>query len=466
VTITYVGAGTAATGNNASVTPGAITGIAAGDLVLIQASIRNTGTGTVTAPAGWTAVKTQGSMTVLGRFWQAGDAMPLVTFASGVANADTMAQGIAFRGVASDALTYLVTAAQANGSAANIAFPALDVPGDGMAIVIAAWKQDDASGYSTPSLFTAVGLVSTTTGDDASQALYYKIETTEGDVGASSITVTGGASAVSAAIVLTLHPAATLTAGEQATWPPRVLVSLTEVVGGYDTVALYRSVGGVETLLRSGSASPTPGNSYLVTDAELPFGVPVGYVAIVNGGARYATSLVTYTLTGGKVALTDAITGLAVETVIMAWDKTTYDRQATVYRVGARNIVVSSDLGQFEADITVYFTSDTANDQFLELLAAATESVIQIRQPGGYAGVDAYVAVTSAERARFSQDGTDPRRTWTLHCVEVDGWAPTLEATGWTLQDIYDHYGAAGTLADLAGDFATLLDVAQADWSA
>jgi hypothetical protein len=466
VTITFVAAGTGAAAVNAAVTPGAITGVAVDDLVLIQASIRNTGAGTVTVPTGWTQLVAQGSMAIIGRFWEAGDVMPAVSFAGGVANADTIAQGVAFRGVAPDALTAGVTAAQANVSAANIAYPALNVPGGSHAVVLAVWKQDDASALSTPASYTAVGLASTTAGDDALQALYYRIETTEADLGSGSITVTGGAAAVSAAVALTLHPAAAITIDEQDTWPPRVLVSVTGLVTGLDTVRVVRHVAGVETNLRAGrSVTAVTDTSFLVLDAELPFGVPVNYKAIVNESSRYESATTSYVLVGGKVALSDAITGLAVETTIMAWEGKTRSRRSTVFQVGARNIVVAGDRGQFAADVTFYFETEAARTQFEDLLTNATEGVIQVRQPGGYTGVDCYIAVTSDIESRYSQDGSDERREWTVGAVEVDGWAPALEPAGFTLQDIADFYGPTGTLADLNGDYATLLQVAQADWS-
>lgn len=468
MTITFVAAGTATTANNAAVTPGAIAGIAVGDLVLIQASIRNAGTGSVNTPTGWVLLDSEssGAHAILARFWEAGDALPSVTFTGGAANADTIARAIAFRGVAPDALTESTTVGQTNGSAANIAYPAFDVTGDGHCLVMAVWKQDDASAYSTPAGWNAVGLTSTTIGDDASQGIYYKIETTESDLSSGSITVTGGASAVSSAIVLSLHPAATLTVDEQDFWPPRVLISLTGVVVGLDTVEIYRSVAGVETLLRAGqSEGIVTDPSFLVVDGELPFGVAVTYVAIVNGSARYESAPVTYTLIGGKVAVSDAITGDAVETVIMAWDAKDRDRNASVFRVGGRNVVVVGDLGQFEGDITFFLETDIANAQFQALLAAATEGVLQIRQPGPYAGVDCYIVITTAREERFSQDGSDPRREWTVHAVEVDGWAPALEASGFTLQDVYDFYGAAAALTAVNADFTTLLQLAQADFS-
>lgn len=467
MTITYVGAGTSATGNNASVTPVAHASTAVGDLVLVGASIRNSGTGTVDTPSGWTRISGSNNFSVFGKIWAAADAIPAITFTGGATNADTIAQTITLRGEELKFNDVIGAASgQLNSSAQDIAIPALDVPGDNHAVVIFLWKQDDVTTIANPTgAFTTAVTTSSTAGDDAGQAIKYSIQTTETDLASGTLTVTGGAAAISRAIVIAVRPAAALAVTEQTSYPPSVLVSLTGLVDGVDTVAIYRSVDGEETLLRGGaSAGIVTDPSYLVLDAELPMGVPVSYVAVVNSSVRYTTDPVTYTLPGGKVALSDAISGLSVEAVILAWNELTYDRQSSVFRVGGRNIIVSGDLGQWEADITFYLTSDSANEQFRELLEASTEGVLQIRQPGGYAGVDSYVAVTTAKQARFSQDGSDPRRTWVLHCVQVDGWAPTLEASGATLQDIYDFYGSTGTLADLAGDYATLLALAQVDW--
>lgn len=467
MTITYIGAGTAATAVNASVTPVAHANTAVGDLVLVFASIRNSGTGTVDTPAGWSLITGSANFAVLGHFWETGDVIPAITFTGGVANADTIGQTITFRGVEprlNDAVGAAIS--QLNASAQNVDYPALAVPGGNHAVVICMWKQDDNTGVTTPAGFTAVASTTTTTGDDASQAVRYQIQTTDTDITAGTLTVSGGAAAISRSAVIALRPAAAFAVQEQDTWPASVLATVTGVQHGIDQVTVVRQVAGVDTVLRGGeSADPIQDTSFVVLDAELPFGVPVRYAAIVNGGVRYDTDAVTYTLVGGKVALTDAITGLAVESTILAWDSKQLDRAATVYRVGDRNIVVSGDLGQFQAALTLYQETDTANAQLKELLANATEATIQIRQPGGYADVDCYVVVLAAAPTRFSQDGSDPRRTWVLQVAEVDGWAPALEAQGFTLQDIYDFYASAGTLADLADDHATLLAVAQADWS-
>ena len=254
-----------------------------------------------------------------------------------------------------------------------------------------------------------------------------------------------------------------LAATEQDVWPPRVLLSLTGLTVT-DAVELYRETGGERTLVRAGTDDSVSDTSFLRVDAELPFGVPVTYVAVVNGADEYTAGPDTYTLPGGKVALSDAISGLAAESVILSWPDKTYDRDASVFRVGGRNVVVSGDLGGFTSTIELLTESTSAVASVMELVAEATEGVVQIRQPGGYDGVDSYLAVTSATERRWSQDGSDDRRVVALAVTEVEGWAPALEARGFTLQDVADAYDGL-TLDDLADDYATLLDLAEADFS-
>lgn len=463
MTTTFVGSGTTTFGVNASVTPGSITGLQVDDLVLIFASIRNSGAGVPSTPTGWTRITGINNIAVFGRFWQTGDTLPAISFTGGVANADTMAQAAAFRGVAKDALVSNVLGTQANASAANIAYPALDVPAPNYTVVLAPWKQDDATAYSTPSGFTALTLASTTTGDDASQRLYYNIQTTEADLTSGSITVTGGASAISAVALLALKTKATFTATLQDEYPPRVLLTASGLTPG-DSVSFYRVVAGDRTLVREADSITVTDPAMLRVDAELPFGVPVSYVAVVNSTAEYTTSAVTYDLPGGKVAVSDAITGEAAETIIISWPELSRETVSSLFRAGNRNIVVTDGLGQPTSTIELFVESDSSSANLRDLLENATSGIIQVRQPGGYTDIDSYQAVLGYRQKRFSQDGTDERRIYEIDVAEVDGWAPALEARGYTYADLEARY-AGLTYADLAGDYATYLDLAQADLS-
>lgn len=258
--------------------------------------------------------------------------------------------------------------------------------------------------------------------------------------------------------------AVSITATQQDSWPPRVLVSVTALNVG-DAIELYRVVGGERTAVRAGEATGLTDTSFLRVDAELPFGTPVSYLAVVNGTDEYGTSAATYTLTGGKVAVTDAISGESAEVVIFSWADKTYTRPASIFKVGGRNVVVAGDLGMFQGDIELHVETTSSRDNLMNLLTNATEGVVQIRQPGGYDGVDSYLAVLDVAERRFSQDGSDQRRNITLSVAEVEGWAPALEASGFTLQDIGDFYTGL-TLQDLSDDYATLLAIAQGDFTA
>lgn len=470
MTSTYVGGTSAGTGNNASVAPsGSIAGIAVGDLAIVEAAIRNSGTGVPVQPAGWATIAASGNAALFGRFWQAGDALPTVAFTGGVANADTFARGHAFRGISPDQLAAATVSTQLNGSAQNIAYPALDVPADGQALLLFAWKQDDCTSIGTPAGWTSLYTTNMTAGDDQLTCAFYQIQTTETDIGSGSLTVTGGTSAISRAILIALKPAATLTVNVRDTYPTRTQIVLTGLTIG-DTVDVYRVVAGQRTLVRASHVDAVIDTSYLVTDAELPFGVPVSYVAVVSG-AEYTSSSTTYTLAGGKPALTDAITGAAAQVVVLNFGDQTYTRDSTRFRVGGRNIVVAGLPGQAEGSYDLYTETWSSFQNLLALLESSTEATVQIRQPGDslltglpYEGVDAYLAIDSWTVKRFSDDGSDPRRITTVNFAQTDGWSDSLASRGTTYAEMADYY-TGKTYADVTADFATYLDLAQAEFS-
>ena len=200
--ITFVAAGAAATGNNASVTPALPAGLVAGDAMIILASIRNSGAGTVNVPADWTHIRQIDNVSILGRRYVSGDAAPLVTFSGGVANADTLAQMAAWRradiAIAAGADALNQSAAQ------NIAYPGLTVIIDGCVIVLAGWKQDDWTSVATLAGAAEIGETASVAGDDAGQVWDHVIQTDAANVPTGSFAVTGGASAISRSTVLAL----------------------------------------------------------------------------------------------------------------------------------------------------------------------------------------------------------------------------------------------------------------------
>jgi hypothetical protein len=205
---TFIAAGAAATGNNSSVAPALPAGWAAGDTFVALASIRNSGTGTVNVPAGWTSLVDFGNVRLLGRRAVAGDTAPTITFTGGAANADTIAQVAAFHNAE---LVPLTSNTQLNASAQDIAYPALTVPQDGSVVLVAGWKQDDWTSVAQLAGMTEIGEPDSTAGDDAGLVWDYVIQTTAANIAAASFTVTGGAVAISRAMVVALEPAAYLT---------------------------------------------------------------------------------------------------------------------------------------------------------------------------------------------------------------------------------------------------------------
>lgn len=199
--ITQVGSGTSASANNAPVSPSIPVGTADGDLMTVWATIRNSGAGTVNTPAGWTLLLAFGNTALLARKFVAGDVAPSITFTGGVANADCIAQMITWRN-ADIALTTSNT--QLNASAQNVATPAWTIPAATLALALA-WKQDDFSSITPPTGFTMVAGPVSTAGDDAGQAYSFRLPAASSAfAGADTFGVTGGASAISRAVVVAI----------------------------------------------------------------------------------------------------------------------------------------------------------------------------------------------------------------------------------------------------------------------
>jgi hypothetical protein len=212
VTLSFVAAGTASHGNNASVTPGAPAGLATGDLMVMWAAIRTTA-GAVTTPTGWTVIASLANATLFGRIAQASGNAPTVAFTGGAAGDDTSAQIAAFRpsspfASASTLGAFTVRADwQINAAAQDIANPAAQLGqyffNDSL-ILYLGWKQDDWTSVASPG--TEIAEFFTTTGNDQGMVWAYTIQTTATAIASGSFVVTGGTSQVSKGAVVVLHP--------------------------------------------------------------------------------------------------------------------------------------------------------------------------------------------------------------------------------------------------------------------
>ena len=257
-----------------------------------------------------------------------------------------------------------------------------------------------------------------------------------------------------------------ISATVQGVWPPRVQVAVTGLTVG-DTVTLWRVVDGDRTLLRGGQVDAAADPSLVRVDAEAPINTSLTYVAAVDG-IEYSSVPVTMSLPTGRVIVSDAITGLAADVVIVDWPSRDQMVSGSSFPLPGRTVTVLDPDGGWQSDGLVLRVDDAEQRTALrELMERRTSGVVQIRQTGSYDDVDAYVAVLGRSEARRPDLGPDPSRLIPLRVVEAEPWADALEARDWTLQDIADLYTGL-TLADLAHDFEgwTLLTVALADWSA
>lgn len=208
--VTYGAVGAAAHGNNASVVPSLPASLAQGNLMVMVAAIRNSGTGVPSTPAGWTrwpVFQSTDNVQVFAKVAGASESAPTVTFTGGVANADTSAQILRLAGKwHSASFALLGNASALNASAQNIAYPGLSRPeADNCIILYLGWKQDDFTSVATIAGATEIAEASTTTGDDQSLVWDYVIQTTAAHIPAGVFTVTGGASAISRGAVVAIR---------------------------------------------------------------------------------------------------------------------------------------------------------------------------------------------------------------------------------------------------------------------
>ncbi|MEU0467216.1 hypothetical protein ABZ215_24715 [Amycolatopsis sp. NPDC006131] len=190
------------TGDNAPLTPALPTAVAAGDLLLLFATIRNTAAAP-NAPAGWSTLHTTGSTKIFGRRYVPGDAAPTVTFTGGAAGDSTAAVVWALRNAE---LAPEVSVWQNNASAQNIAYPGITAGGAGDRLtVLFAWKQAQHTGWGTPGGFVDVTRVSNTAGSGDSLFVFLAAYPTT--IPAGTVTITGGAAAISKATLATFRRA-------------------------------------------------------------------------------------------------------------------------------------------------------------------------------------------------------------------------------------------------------------------
>lgn len=203
-TVAFVGVGTAAHADNASVSPGLPSGWAAGNLLLLLGSAR---TGVTVRPTGYRLIHLNDGMALYARIAGVSESAPSLGISGGAAGSTVSAQMVAFSGVFHSTEHILADnsgeVGQLNQSGQDIAYPPLKVWIDNCLILYLGSKLDDWTSVTSPG--TEIGEPSSTIGNDQGIVWAYQIQTTHADVAAGSFTVTGGATAVSRGSTLALR---------------------------------------------------------------------------------------------------------------------------------------------------------------------------------------------------------------------------------------------------------------------
>jgi hypothetical protein len=211
VTPGFVGAGTAAHADNASVSPSLHASTATGNTVLVWAAARTTSA--TVACAGYTTLVDFGHAKLFGKVAGAAEPAPTVTVSGGAAGCTVSAQTATFTNLP---LAYIARATQTNGIAQNIATPKLSaMVADGILLHLG-WKQDDWTSVAVIPDSTEIGEPDSTLGND--QGIVWNYRATRGAVSeaAQSFVVTGGVTGVSKAAVILLGNWQTFTASQRA----------------------------------------------------------------------------------------------------------------------------------------------------------------------------------------------------------------------------------------------------------
>jgi hypothetical protein len=134
------------------------------------------------------------------------------------------------------------------------------------------------------------------------------------------------------------------------------------------------------------------------------------------------------------------------------------ERDATSFNVGGRIVVVGRPRSAPSSTITVRTETDEDGDDLNDVLDNATEGVILIRKQTSLPRLDGtYVLLSDTE----SPNWYDTFRWFQMDTVKAEAWPDTMEAAGFTLQDVANNFS---TLADLAATFSSLLAIALYDF--
>lgn len=505
MTITYVAAGTTATGTT-SATVAHPAGLASGDLEIMQLITGHPTALKPSVPAGWSKFgefsggdpAAYGSntgprrLTILTRTADATNPQPTITMPAGT-NVFIAAVIYAFRGTLGHGWRFATTFGEDNTTGTTVsvvgsqtvtwhandfllelfAVPlstatvsAEAITATGVTVGTVTERTDAAAGVGANArIVAATASVTSVTGSpNVAPTLTSTLSSTNFAVGA---------------LVRIREATAVMTATVQSAFPPRVLVVVSGMLNE-DIISIDVQRSALDTLtdLRTAVGVDVTGkDAFVRTDGEQPFGVPVSYAAVlhdVEGDGWIITSNSVTTDVAHEV-VSDAVLGVGVGVQIRDWRERKYERESSTFNVAGRLVVVSGPNPGATSDLILFTESTADRNAMLDLLNRATNGIIQIRTEATticepdegfdqHAQIDSYLAVieTVLERAgRFRH----PQRDWQLSVAEVGAWPSNLEARGWTYADIDGFYdGSSYAAVDTSFTAQTYLALDTKDW--
>lgn len=208
---TYVAAGTPDHDDNAAVTPAAYAGGGAGDWVFVAARTRTTGAILAITDAGYTytLLAKVGGLYLWAALRTGTTPAPTVTPSGGAAGNSVSAVTFGFTNMPSTladlAEAVYVSSSKTNATSQNILTPGIRKGVRvGRLVLLIAGKSDDWTSVAPPTGFTEAVDTSTTSGNDQGLYVAYRIDTSPTWVSPNALAVTGGATAVSEAMVVGL----------------------------------------------------------------------------------------------------------------------------------------------------------------------------------------------------------------------------------------------------------------------
>jgi hypothetical protein len=251
--------------------------------------------------------------------------------------------------------------------------------------------------------------------------------------------------------------------------PQAVLVTVTGLSAA-DSVNVWREPpSSARRIVRGGLDLDDPPDTLLLVDVEPELGRPLVYVAeywptgVAVPVEVSAAPVTVPDLPGGRHhVLSDPYSGDAVLVDVLYDDDERVQpaRVSILQAQGQAYPVAITDVRTVDNGNLSAFTRDrTETLQLVELLADGRPIVSRHSNDGCDIPAGEVLVILDAGRSRRTRDGD---RRWSLPFQVIDTPDPTLQLTLTTLQDLADLYTGL-TLTDLAGDYATLLQLAQDD---